>query len=143
MPGAVFLGCVATESLAVLAATLSAATGTAWPAHAGLVPFWLGLVLYVLALFRFDPRQVARGPGDHWIAGGALAISALAGSKLLAAAGTGTYLWNADDQDVLHRATVGLLVAALVWYAVLLAAEIARPRLRYDVRRWATVFPLG
>ncbi|MFE0866590.1 tellurite resistance/C4-dicarboxylate transporter family protein [Streptomyces rochei] len=143
MPGAVFLGCVATEGLAVLGATLAAATSTPWLAHASLVPFWLGIVLYLIALFRFDLRQVARGSGDHWVAGGALAISALAGAKLLAAAGTGMYLWNADDQAVLHDVTVFLLVLDLAWYAVLLAAEIAWPRLRYDVRRWSTVFPLG
>ncbi|MGW0813520.1 tellurite resistance/C4-dicarboxylate transporter family protein [Streptomyces viridiviolaceus] len=142
MPGAVFLGCVATEGLAVLGATLAAATSTAWLAHAALVPFWLGLALYLIALFRFDPRQVAHGAGDHWVAGGALAISALAGSKLLAAE-TGMYLWNADDHDVLRDVTVTLLVLDLVWYAVLLVAEFGWPRTRYDVRRWSTVFPLG
>ena len=26
---------------------------------------------------------------------------------------------------------------------MLLAAEVLRPRLRYDVRRWSTVFPVG
>ncbi|WP_203217571.1 hypothetical protein [Nocardia arthritidis] len=26
---------------------------------------------------------------------------------------------------------------------MLLVAEVARPRNRYDIRRWATVFPLG
>ncbi|MBQ1094732.1 tellurite resistance/C4-dicarboxylate transporter family protein [Streptomyces sp. b94] len=143
MPGAVFLGCVATEGLAVLGATLAAATSTAWLAHASLVPFWLGIVLYLIALFRFDLRQVARGSGDHWVAGGALAISALAGAELLAAAGTGMYLWNDDDYAVLHDVTVFLLALDLAWYAVLLAAEIAWPRVRYDVRRWSTVFPLG
>ncbi|MFH9576077.1 tellurite resistance/C4-dicarboxylate transporter family protein [Streptomyces sp. NPDC017454] len=143
MPGAVFLGCVATEGLAVLGATLAAATTTPWLAHASLVPFWLGIVLYLVALFRFDLRQVARGSGDHWVAGGALAISALAGAKLLAAAGTGMYLWNDDDYAVLHDVTVFLLALDLAWYAVLLAAEIAWPRIRYDVRRWSTVFPLG
>jgi len=143
MPGAVFLGCVATEGLAVLGASLAEATSTAWLAHLALVPFWLGLVLYVVALFRFDPRQVARGAGDHWVAGGALAISALAGAKLLAAAGTGMYLWNDDDGAVLHDATVALLALDLAWYVVLLVCEIVWPRLRYDVRRWSTVFPLG
>ncbi|GAA3953492.1 tellurite resistance/C4-dicarboxylate transporter family protein [Streptomyces marokkonensis] len=143
MPGAVFLGCVATEGLAVLGATLAAATTTPWLAHASLVPFWLGIVLYLIALFRFDLRQVARGSGDHWVAGGALAISALAGAKLLAAAGTGMYLWNDDDYAVLHDVTVFLLALDLAWYAALLAAEIAWPRIRYDVRRWSTVFPLG
>ncbi|MEZ7004465.1 tellurite resistance/C4-dicarboxylate transporter family protein [Streptomyces sp. AD55] len=143
MPGAVFLGCVATEGLAVLGATLSATTSTAWPAHAALVPFWLGLALYAVALFRFDPREVARGAGDQWVAGGALAISALAGAKLLTAARSGPYLWNDDADTVLRHATVAVLVLDLAWYAVLLVSEVVWPRLRYDVRRWSTVFPLG
>jgi tellurite resistance protein TehA-like permease len=143
MPGAVFLGCVATQGLAVLGATLAGAEATAWLAHAALVMFWLGLVLYGVALTRFDLRQVTDSLGDHWVAGGALAISALAGSELLAADSARLYLWNDDNSDVLRTVTVALLVLDLAWYAVLLVAELARPRLRYDVRRWATVFPMG
>ncbi|WP_436843051.1 tellurite resistance/C4-dicarboxylate transporter family protein [Streptomyces collinus] len=143
MPGAVFLCCVATEGLAVLAATLAAAEVVAWLAHAALVLFWLGLVLYCVALPRFDPRQLWQGAGDHWIAGGALAISALAGVKLLAADSARLYLWNDDDEGVLRAMTAALLVLCLAGYLVLLVAEVARPRPAYDVRRWATVFPLG
>ncbi|MDC0765836.1 tellurite resistance/C4-dicarboxylate transporter family protein [Streptomyces sp. HD] len=143
MPGAVFLGCVATQGLAVLAATLAATESTAWLAHAALMLFWLGLVLYVIALTCFDLRQVTQGSGDHWVAGGALAISALAGSKLIAADSPGQYLWNDDDNGVLHAVTAALLVLDLAWYAVLTVAEIGWPRPHYDVRRWATVFPMG
>ncbi|MFJ8540872.1 tellurite resistance/C4-dicarboxylate transporter family protein [Streptomyces sp. NPDC093586] len=143
MPGAVFLCCVATEGLAVLGASLATSTSTAWLAHVSLVCFWLGLALYVIALFRFDPRQVALGAGDHWVAGGALAISALAGAELLTAAHHGPYLWNHDDDAVLHDATVALLAVDLAWCVVLLVGEIVWPRPRYDVRRWSTVFPLG
>lgn len=143
MPGAVFLGCVATQGLAVLGATLAAAEATAWLAHTALVLFWLGLVLYGFALARFDLRQVTEGLGDHWVAGGAMAISALAGSKLLGADSARLYLWNSDDYGVLRTVTVTLLVLDLAWYAVLLVAEILRPRPAYDVRRWATVFPMG
>lgn len=143
MPGAVFLGCVATQGLAVLGAVLAAAESSAWLAHAALVLFWLGLVLYACALALFDPRQVFEGAGDQWVAGGALAISALAGSKLIAADGPRLYLWNEDADDVLHTVTVALLVLDLAWYAVLVVAELVRPRTRYDVRRWSTVFPLG
>ncbi|MFI5977385.1 hypothetical protein [Streptomyces sp. NPDC051452] len=143
MPGAVFLCCVATQGLAVLAATLGAAERTAWLAHTALVLFWLGLLLYGLALTRFDPRQTLEGAGDHWIAGGALAISALAGARLLAADSGRLYLWDDDDSDVLRTATVVLLVLSLAGYLVLVAAEAARPRPGYDMRRWATVFPMG
>ncbi|WP_329124638.1 tellurite resistance/C4-dicarboxylate transporter family protein [Streptomyces sp. NBC_01353] len=137
MPGAVFLICVATQALAVLAATL-APVGGDWLAWAGLVAFGLGLLLYVDALARFDFGQIARGAGDQWVAGGALAISALATSKLLASA-----VWSGSASTALRTATLVLLALDLVWYVVLLCSELLRPRLRYDVRRWATVFPLG
>ncbi|MET7455860.1 tellurite resistance/C4-dicarboxylate transporter family protein [Streptomyces sp. NPDC005574] len=143
MPGTVFLACVATQGLVVLGATLAAAEATAWLGHTSMVLFWLGLVLYTLALTRFDLREVTCGAGDHWVAGGALGISALAGSKLVLAGGSGPYLWSGDDSHVLRAVTVALLVLDLGWYAVLLVAELSRPRPRYDVRRWATVFPLG
>lgn len=143
MPGAVFLACVATQGLAVLGATLAAAESVAWLAHTALVLFWLGLVLYGLALARFDLHQVTAGAGDHWVAGGAMAISALAGSKLVAADSARLYLWNGDDSGVLRTVTGALLALDLAWYVVLLAAELGWPRPRYDVRRWATVFPLG
>ncbi|GGY02924.1 hypothetical protein [Streptomyces djakartensis] len=139
-PGAVFARCVATQGLAVLGAALAAAESAAWLAHAALVLFWLGLVLYALALARFDVRQVAEGLGDHWLAGGALALSALAGAQLLIADSARLYLWNDDDRGVLRTATVTLLVLALACYTVLLAAEFTWPRPRNDIRRWATVF---
>ncbi|MFF4657111.1 tellurite resistance/C4-dicarboxylate transporter family protein [Streptomyces sp. NPDC001381] len=142
MPGDVFLCCVATQGLAVLAATLGRAEATTWPAYTALALFWLGLVLYVPMLVLFDWRQVAQGAGDQWVAGGALAISALAGARLITA-DRAEYLWNADDRGVLRVLTVGLLVLSLCWYGALLAAEVLWPRPRYDTRRWATVFPMG
>ncbi|WP_285894428.1 tellurite resistance/C4-dicarboxylate transporter family protein, partial [Streptomyces hilarionis] len=143
MPGSVFLCCVATQGLAVLGAALAREEGAAWLAHTALVLFWLGLALYCAALPLFDPRQLTEGGGDQWVAGGALAVSALAGTELLTAERGGLYLWNADDAGVLRSVTVGLLVLDLAWYAVLLTAEALRPRPHYDVRRWATVFPMG
>ncbi|MYV38422.1 hypothetical protein GT030_05950 [Streptomyces sp. SID1328] len=143
MPGTVFMCCVATQALAVLAATLAGAETTAWLGHAALVLFWLGLLLYALTLPRFDSRQVLHGPGDHWIAGGALSISALAGARLISADSTRLYLWNQDDSEVLHQVTAILLVLDLVCYAVLVLAELARPRPRYVLLRWATVFSMG
>ncbi|TYC66700.1 hypothetical protein EH183_41560 [Streptomyces sp. CB01881] len=137
MPGAAFLICVATQGLAVLAAVLAPQAGDrlAW---AALVLFLLGLGLYVDALVRFDLRQLAVGAGDHWVAGGAMAISALAASKLLA---SGT--WSGTAHTALRTTTLVLLGIALGWYLVLACFEAARPRLHYDLRRWSTVFPLG
>jgi tellurite resistance protein TehA-like permease len=137
-PGAVFLVCVATQSLAVLGGTLALAGSGDWLARAALVVGCLGVVLYAEALVRFDFRQVFTGAGDHWVAAGALAISALAGSKL-----TASPLWTGDAHRALRAATLILLALDLAWYAVLAAAETARPRPHYDLRRWSTVFPLG
>ncbi|MEU0166264.1 hypothetical protein ABZ214_12520 [Streptomyces iakyrus] len=138
--GTVFLRCVATQGLAVLGATLAAADTSAWLAHAALVLFWLGLALYGFALFRFQPRQVEEGRGDHWLAAGALAVSALAGARLLSADSARLYLWNEENADVLRTTAVTLLVLALIACVALLLAELFWPRHHYDVRRWATVF---
>ncbi|MFJ6741595.1 tellurite resistance/C4-dicarboxylate transporter family protein [Streptomyces sp. NPDC091279] len=143
MSGGVFLACVATQGLAALSGTLAGAQTAAWLAYTALVLFWGGLVLYCVALACFDLRQLFEGAGDQWVAGGALAISALAGSTLLAADDTRLHLWNDDDRGVLRAVTVALLVLAGAWYVVLAVAEAVRPRPRYDVLRWATVFPLG
>ncbi|GLX17312.1 MULTISPECIES: tellurite resistance/C4-dicarboxylate transporter family protein [Streptomyces] len=138
MPGAAFLVCVATQGLAVLAAALAAAGNVHWLALAALACFCLGLLLYGLALTRFDFHEVVSGAGDHWVAGGALSITALAGARL-----TALPLWTGPAHTALRAATLTALGISLAWYAVLLAAELRSPRPRYDVRRWSTVFPLG
>ncbi|MBD0673651.1 tellurite resistance/C4-dicarboxylate transporter family protein [Streptomyces sp. CBMA156] len=138
MPGAVFLVCVSTQALAVLAATVAAAGGPDRLAPAALAFFCLGLVLYLGALVRFDLRQILTGAGDQWVIAGALSISALAAGKLTALPD-----WTPGLHDALRTATWVLLGLALTGYAVLLAAELRSPRPAYDVRRWATVFPLG
>ncbi|MFE4257399.1 tellurite resistance/C4-dicarboxylate transporter family protein [Streptomyces sp. NPDC056883] len=138
MPGAAFLVCVATQGLAVLAGTLTAPTGRDWLGRAALAAFCLGLLLYAEALVRFDFRQVVSGAGDHWVAGGALSITALAGSGL-----TASPLWTGWAHAGLRTVTLAALGLSLAWYAVLLTAEAVRPRPRYDTRRWSSVFPLG
>ncbi|GLV82977.1 membrane protein [Streptomyces lavendulae subsp. lavendulae] len=138
MPGAAFLICVATQGLAVLAATLAAAYRIDWLDRAALACFCLGALLYLVALRHFDFREVCGGAGDHWVAGGALSITALAGAKLTAAP-----LWTGAAHTALRTATLVALAISLGWYAVLLAAEVRSPRTHYDIRRWSTVFPLG
>ncbi|MFG2663924.1 hypothetical protein ACGFY6_06685 [Streptomyces sp. NPDC048387] len=139
MPGVVFLVCVATQGLAVLAAALAAVHRLGWLAGAALAWFCLGVLLYGLALRHFDVREVRRGAGDHWVAGGALAITALAATRLM---GTPVGAGGAAH-TALRAATLAALALSLLWYAVLLAAEVRSPRHRYDIRRWSTVFPLG
>ena len=138
MPGAVFLVCVATQGVATLCVVLAAALPARRLLAPALVLFALGLVLYVDALAHFDIRTVRDGAGDHWVAGGALAISALAGAKL--AEGK---LWTGWLHSTVRTTALVLLATAWAWYVVLAAAEIRWPRLHYDVRRWATIFPMG
>lgn len=138
MPGAVFLICVATQGLVALGAVLAVALPAGWLLWPALVLFVFGLVLYVDALFHFDIKAVRDGQGDHWVAGGALAISALAGAKLAEAKE-----WVGPLHTTLRGTAFVLLVLAWAWYAVLAAAEVRWPRFRYNVRRWATIFPMG
>lgn len=139
--GASFILTVATESLALLAATLAYADHTAWLLYASLVPFCLGLGFYAFVLSRFQFRQLAVGIGDHWVTGGALAISTVtAGRIALAAQRTGAL---AGAHDALKTIALVLWCLTMAWLPALLAAEALHPRLRYSVRRWSTVFPVG
>ncbi|GAB0107081.1 tellurite resistance/C4-dicarboxylate transporter family protein [Nocardia sp. JMUB6875] len=138
MPGAEFLVCVSTQGLAVLTATLAKIHDSRWLAMAAVAWFCLGLGLYVLALTRFDFRQIWSGAGDQWVATGALAISALAAAVTVDVPG-----WKPVAHGALITAALTLLMLNWAVYSVLVVAEIANPRPGYDIRRWATVFPLG
>jgi Voltage-dependent anion channel len=139
--GASFILTVGTESLALLAATVAFATQAAWLVYASLVPFCLGLGFYVFVLSRFDFRQLLVGAGDHWVTGGALAISTVAAGRIaLAAPRTATL---SGGHEALKTIALVLWCLTMVWLPALLAAEILRPRLSYNVRRWSTVFPVG
>ncbi len=139
--GASLVLTVSTESLAVLAATLGLVERTDWLLVIALAPFVLGLCFYVFVISRFDFRQLGLGRGDHWITGGALAISTLAAGKLLAGAKALAILGGGGG--FLRDVALVLWVATMLWLPLLLAAEVIRPRLEYDVRRWSTVFPFG
>jgi hypothetical protein len=122
--GTSFLLVVATESTAVLAARLGLG-------REALVPFALGLAFYVFVLVRFDVRELVAGRGDHWIAGGALAIAALAAARC------------AQRVAGLHTVTLAVWVAAAAWLPVLVVCELLRRGQAFHERRWSTVFPLG
>ncbi|MFC9895600.1 tellurite resistance/C4-dicarboxylate transporter family protein [Nocardia sp. NPDC127579] len=138
MPGAAFLVCVSTQGLAVLTATLAQAGAGDWLISVSLLFFGLGIPLYAAAFARFDLRQVRQGAGDQWVAAGALAISALAASKL-----TAWPDWTGLPHTILRGVTLTLLGLCLLGYGILLVSEVLDPRPGYSIRRWATVFPLG
>lgn len=139
--GSVFMLTVSTVSLAVLAAILSAPAHSPYILYGSLVLLVGGAAAYPLALARFDLGELLKGPGDHWVAGGALAICALAAAEVSLSAARLRTLGALSG--VLHAGSVALWIAAMLWLGPLVVGEFAAPRLRYDVRRWATVFPVG
>lgn len=73
------------------------------------------------------------------MAGGALAISTLAVAEIART----LELHHAWGQDPARMVTVVLWALTIAWLPFLIVAEVRWPRLRYDPRRWATVFPLA
>lgn len=139
--GGSFLLTVSLQGIAVLCATLAATEDSRGLLVLALVLLAVGLALYLWVLRDFDPRQLLEGRGDHWIAGGALAISALASGRIvLAIDATGDLR---DLRTLLDGVGVAVLVAALLWLPLLIGGELRRPRLRFSATRWATVFPFG
>lgn len=139
--GASFMLTVSVESLSVLAAAIAQAERSAWLTVAAMAGCALGLALYLVAIVRFDRRQVLVGGGDQWIAGGALAISALAAGECSAAAQAAPALQPAVATA--QAVCVAVWIASVLWWIALVGSEFAAPRFRYDMRRWATVFPVG
>lgn len=139
--GISFMLAVATESLAVVTALLGIHDRRSWLATAALALMLVGIAAYLFVLARVDLGQLTDGGGDQWVFGGALAIAALACAR------TSTALTATSDLAGLHGTivdvTLALWAAAALWLPALLAAELISPRLRYDTRRWATVFPFG
>jgi hypothetical protein len=136
-----FLVAVATQAVAALAAALALPLRAGGLAVAALVPLAAGLVLYAFAAASFDLAEVRRGRGDQWVAGGALAISALAAGDVdagLRATGAAAGL-----AGPLRTVALVLWLLAMAWLPVLVAGELRAPRTGFDARRWSTVFPVG
>lgn len=124
---------VATESLAVLAASLDRQHEAAlrWPA----LCFWaLGLILYPLIAGPLVRRslQERRFEPTLWIAMGALAITTLAAAELVR-----------DGHALGVDVGLATWAAASAAIPLLVVAEIRTRRWRYEVTRWSFVFPLG
>jgi tellurite resistance protein TehA-like permease len=147
--GSWLLAVVATDSLAVVGAPLARRAGSDWGVALAALGCLLALAAYcVIAsgiVRRIWRREIGRGDldGDHWVTMGALAISTLAASRVLAAM---TVLgWGHGARDAARVLAIAAWIAALAWLPALIAAEVWRLRRapRYSAKRWSTVFPLG
>ena len=145
---------VAAQSVAVLGAQLSQGFGSARP---GVLFFclamWLGggmLYIWIISLIFYRYTFFALSPSDlsppYWINMGAVAISTLAGTMLIA---------NADGSNVasdmlpfIKGFTLLFWATATWWIPMLLILGFWRHvymrfPLRYDPLYWGAVFPLG
>lgn len=138
--GSAFLAAVAAFALSALASLVAAGYDAPWLVVPALALVLSGGLLYADAVRRFDRREHLVGTGDHWIAGGAMALAALAIALAREAVGSGALGGLAGPLGTLDWVLWALAIARLV---VLVAVEAIRPRGWTDPRRWASVFPLG
>jgi tellurite resistance protein TehA-like permease len=144
---------VATQSVSTLASTVATTTANAelllfialvfWLAG-GMLYIWLiSLIFYRYTFFRFAPSDLMP---PYWINMGAMAISTLAGTLLLASEQASPLLAQ------LHPFTLGLTIlfwATATWWIPMLVIlgfwrHVAkRFPLTYNPLYWGAVFPLG
>jgi tellurite resistance protein TehA-like permease len=136
-----FMVTVASEGLAALAAGVAVAEHARWLADLALVLAAVGLSLYPLVVVRFDAHGLAAGRGEHWVAGGSLAIAALAFAQLATAERRLGGMPGSSGS--LAKIALALWLGAMLWLVALVIAELRWPRTRYHPHRWSTVFPLG
>lgn len=153
--GTWLLAVVATQSIAVLTALLASHWGQPLRLHAnfaalsmwlwgGMLYIWIiSLIFYRYTFFRFSPADLAP---PYWINMGAMAISVLAGSLLIA---------NSNDAPFLHSLkpflegfTVFYWATGSWWIPIIAILAVwrygyRRLPLEYDPQYWGAVFPLG
>jgi tellurite resistance protein TehA-like permease len=103
----------------------------------------IGLLLYRLWFLELTPQQLTP---PYWINMGALAISTLAGARLIQAAGAFRLLQ--ELRPFLEGSTFFFWAAATWWIPLLLLLGFWRHVVRrfplvYDPQYWGLVFPLG
>ena len=144
---------VATQSVSTLASLLAPSTASAelllfvsltfWLAG-GMLYIWLiSLIFYRYTFFRFAPSDLMP---PYWINMGAMAISTLAGTLLIANAKSSPLLTE------IHPFTLGLTIlfwATATWWIPMLLIlgfwrhVVKRFPLTYSPLYWGAVFPLG
>jgi tellurite resistance protein TehA-like permease len=153
--GAWLLAVVATQSIAVLGALVAPHWGQPYRVEVnffalsmwlwgGMLYIWMiSLIFYRYTFFKFSPGDLAP---PYWINMGAMAISALAGSLLIANAPDAPFLRSLlpflKGFTVFYWATgtwwIPMLAVLAVWRYL-----FKRFPLRYDPLYWGAVFPLG
>ena len=145
---------VAAQSVAVLGAQLAAGFGSS---AANVLLFclvmWLGggmLYIWIISLIFYRYTFFAMSPSDlappYWINMGAVAISTLAGTMLLAAEPYSPLV--TDLVPFIKGFTLMFWATATWWIPMLVALGVWRHvyqrfPLRYDPLYWGAVFPLG
>jgi tellurite resistance protein TehA-like permease len=153
--GAWLLAVVATQSVAVLSVLLAMREAAPFKRElnflalcmwlwGGMLYIWMmSLIFYRYTFFRLSPGDLTP---PYWINMGAMAISTLAGSLLIA---------NAADAPLLAQLlpfivgfTIFYWATGTWWIPMLLALGVwryvyKRHPLRYDPLYWGAVFPLG
>ncbi len=150
--GSWFLLTVSTESIAVLGALLLGRDPNDLLAFVCVAAFTLGLTLYLIVMtlvflrWTFHALEPAEADPPAWIAAGAVAITVLAGSNLLAAGSTSPRI---DRLAPFIEGFVTLAWAtATFWFPLMVAIGVWRHlvchvSLRYHPSYWSLVFPLG
>jgi tellurite resistance protein TehA-like permease len=151
--GTWFIWAVASQSVAIAAATIEPVfeTGRRELALLAVTSWSVGVVLYAavgmivslrLMLYEFGPEQLTP---PYWVSMGALAITVLAGARIVEMA-------DAPMVDVTRELIAGLAVvfwAFATWLIPVLVAAgwwrhvIRRVPLRYEATHWSIIFPLG
>lgn len=150
--GSWFLLTVATQSIAALGALLIPRWSGDLVAFVCVAAFLLGIVLYLIVMtmvflrWTFQPLEPTEADPPAWIAAGAVAITVLAGSNLLAAAGSSSRI--ARLAPVIEGFVVLAWATSTFWFPLMVAIGVWRHVVRrmpiaYHPSYWALVFPLG
>jgi tellurite resistance protein TehA-like permease len=150
--GTWFLLTVSTESVVVLGALLLGRHPSDLLAFALIAAFALGLVLYLIVMtmvflrWTFTDLEPTEADPPAWIAAGAVAITVLAGSNLLAASSASPRI--ARLAPFIEGIVMLAWATATFWFPLMIAIGIwrhliNRVPLRYHPSYWALVFPLG
>jgi tellurite resistance protein TehA-like permease len=145
---------VAAQSVAVLGAQVSSGFGSSAPdvllfclgmwLGGGMLYIWIiSLIFYRYTFFTMSPSDLAP---PYWINMGAVAISTLAGTMLIAAAPSSPLL--TDLLPFMKGLTLLFWATATWWIPMLVVLGVWRHvyrrfPLRYDPLYWGAVFPLG